>query len=280
MKTNVFSMLMLIFAIMLWGCDNAQDLNDDSSKNYPVVLRTNDLIAPNGCNDYRMEADTLYVVNSQEELLALTSCTDNISDINWKNQTLLVTWDRRCNVDSKTLEKKFEEIAENVFCFQITVIPSSTANASPLILYTIVPKLPKNAIIGFNIILQNEENSVAGGLKGVSWKLDGFVDVATAKLTEAEPKNCKECYTLYFNTDSTFTGMSSVNEIYGEFIVNVSTSAIRIVNLGGTKIGETPDGNKYMDCLEAVHSFSLTETELKLYCNDGKEYLLYKKKTK
>jgi hypothetical protein len=123
---------------------------------------------------------------------------------------------------------------------------------------------------------QNPIDSAAT-FSNTSWKLAGFMNVAAGTLTEAEPKDCEECFTLSFETDSTFTGKSSTNELYGEYALDYQTSTIQIINLGGTKIGETPDGYKYMDSLRAIHSFSITETALKLYYNNGKEYLLYVK---
>jgi hypothetical protein len=56
-----------------------------------------------------------------------------------------------------------------------------------------------------------EENNEINTLKGTKWKLAGIVD-ATGKLTELEPKDCEQCYTLEFDTDSTAWLQSVSNE--------------------------------------------------------------------
>ncbi|MDR3269482.1 MAG: hypothetical protein LBT83_10520 [Tannerella sp.] len=39
-------------------------------------------------------------------------------------------------------------------------------------------------------------------LEGTEWILAGIVDVATGEVTEPEPKDCAECYTLLFDKDT------------------------------------------------------------------------------
>ena len=57
-------------------------------------------------------------------------------------------------------------------------------------------------------------------LANTKWKLSGIFNEMTGILTELEPKNCDECYTLTFDTDSTFTTHSSVNTFRGNYIVD------------------------------------------------------------
>ena len=116
------------------------------------------------------------------------------------------------------------------------------------------------------------EKSIVG-----EWKLNGIVDAETGKLTELEPKDCKKCYTLTFTEDYTYTGFSSTNALAGKYTVNFEASIIEI-QYGGTKMGEFGDGALYADILSSVQSFSFSETgELKLYSNEKKNYLLYKR---
>jgi len=112
-------------------------------------------------------------------------------------------------------------------------------------------------------------------LAGTKWKLNGIVDAETGKLTELEPRDCEECYTLTFETEVTLSAFSTTNELCGNYEANYTTNAIRIINFGGTKRGEMGDGKLYWDIPLTVQSFSLQDGELRLYYNDKKEYLSY-----
>jgi hypothetical protein len=217
-----------------------------------------------------MEADTLYVINSKDELLSWVPCAGAVSDIDWEKETLLITWDRRCNADSKVVEKKFEETAENVFLFQVKINPSYTTNAARLIIYTIVPKLPKNATVTFVIDLQGGENHTVAQLQNTSWKLTGFVDVTDNKLTEAEPKDCVECYTLNFETDSAGTGKSVAHSF--EIQLYPKPSFI----LGSlTDIYEGGNVALFYEAIKTIDSYRLEDGKLKFFYDNGGKYLLY-----
>ena len=108
-------------------------------------------------------------------------------------------------------------------------------------------------------------------LVGTKWKLVGFFDVEKNTLREAEPKDCEDCYTLYFDTDSTASGKSTNNAIQ-----------LNIINwkVGGTKAGElSEDGWMYMDILgdkAKSYSYEKEDNKLKFYYNNKKNYLLYR----
>ena len=118
-------------------------------------------------------------------------------------------------------------------------------------------------------------------LTGVKWKLAGIVDVKTGELKVLKSytingKDCEQCYTLTFKEDGTFTGFSTTNELYGNYLINYSTHDFKISGFGGTKAGELGDGQIYDDILPTVKSFDLVENELKLYYNNKSNYLSYK----
>jgi len=108
------------------------------------------------------------------------------------------------------------------------------------------------------------------------WKLTGIVDVETNELRVLEPKDCDKCYTLKFNTDSTFSTLSSINVLGGAYKADYITNSIHIFNFGGTKIGETGDGYLWWDIFPTIQLFSMKENELRLYYNNKKNYLLFK----
>ena len=124
-------------------------------------------------------------------------------------------------------------------------------------------------------------NAIVPSLTGVKWKLAGIVDVKTGELKALKSytdngKDCEKCYTVTFKEDGTFTGFSTTNEMYGNYLINYSTHDFKISGLGGTKINELGDGEIYCNILKTVQSFDLVESELKLYYNNKNNYLSYK----
>ncbi|MCL1936775.1 MAG: InlB B-repeat-containing protein [Candidatus Azobacteroides sp.] len=69
-----------------------------------------------------------------------------------------------------------------------------------------------------------EENA----LQGTKWKLMGIVDAQTSEIKILEPKDCEKRYTLAFDTDSTFSTFSSVNELVGGYIVDYTKHSFEI----------------------------------------------------
>jgi len=122
---------------------------------------------------------------------------------------------------------------------------------------------------------KNEETPLTS-LEGTTWKLTGIVNVNTGTLKALEPKDCKECYTLSFDTDSTFTTNSASNGLGGNYKVDFHTCTIHIDSFGGTMRGEIGDGHQWWVIFPILRSFSLKKNELVLYYNDEKDYLLFK----
>ncbi|MDR2969865.1 MAG: hypothetical protein LBV32_09735 [Tannerellaceae bacterium] len=116
-------------------------------------------------------------------------------------------------------------------------------------------------------------------LKGTKWKLEGIADDRTGTLKVLEPKDCEECFTLTFDTNSTFSGFSTTRNLSGECNIDYATNAINISMYFLPALDELDfDAELYVRDLENVFSFSLQEnnTKLILYFND-KSYFLYNK---
>ena len=118
----------------------------------------------------------------------------------------------------------------------------------------------------------------SNNLVGTQWKLAGILDTQTGVLKELEPKDCDRCYTLTFDTDTSFSTYSSSNELGGGYIVDYVKYSYQIIYFGGTKVGEWGDGPLYVDPFwkRDIQSFSYKENELKLFYNENKNYLLFK----
>jgi len=107
-------------------------------------------------------------------------------------------------------------------------------------------------------------------LKGTEWKLGGIVDVAANTVTILEPEDCKECYTLAFDTDSTASGKA----------VTASAGIKNLYDLSDkfddTDIEELiSDAELYREIIRSITSFTYINGELKFFYNDNKNYLLY-----
>ena len=105
-------------------------------------------------------------------------------------------------------------------------------------------------------------------LENTNWKLVGIVNLKTGILTELEPKDCENCYTFAFDTDTTAWGYTVSNEMF--------IGGLNPIIIGGTKIMEEGDANICYDALFSVRSYMANKKELKLFYDNNNKYLLYK----
>jgi hypothetical protein len=109
-------------------------------------------------------------------------------------------------------------------------------------------------------------------LTGTKWKLAALVDVQTGESIEPEPKDCKKCYTLEFDSDTTAIGKSVMNEI----LLLITPSKVRF---GITKIDDNINNNVnlFYDALKILDTiYEYSKNELKFYYAGKKKYLLFK----
>jgi hypothetical protein len=108
-------------------------------------------------------------------------------------------------------------------------------------------------------------------LTGTKWKLAGYFDVQSRILTEAEPKNCEDCYTLVFESDSVAWGYSIIN-VMGLHLWPKLAMGI------ATMVGDRHNGNAQLlyDAMRIVESYAIENGEMKIYYNNKRNYLLYK----
>ncbi|MDR0581705.1 MAG: hypothetical protein LBG31_01960 [Prevotellaceae bacterium] len=119
---------------------------------------------------------------------------------------------------------------------------------------------------------EDSENNEFVSLEGTQWKLAGIMDVETCNLKELEPKDCGDCYTLEFNTDSTALGKSVINIIFLSLLPKaVMGTATEVYD------NEIGDVQLSYDAMKTIVNCTVTENEIKFCCNDGKNYLLYRK---
>jgi len=110
---------------------------------------------------------------------------------------------------------------------------------------------------------------------GTKWKLIGFVNVKSNTIKMAKPES-DSCYVITFYSDNTFSGITSTNQVDGNYEISLNAKTLKILQLGGTKINELNDGNIYVANLLRVNLFSITERGLALYYDNENYYLLFK----
>ena len=130
--------------------------------------------------------------------------------------------------------------------------------------------------------INGNDTILCTSLGDTEWKLVGIVDVETDTLIkELEPKECEECYTIAFDTDSTFSGRTTINLIMcGKYEFDYDTCMYRISGYIITEAGESGDGYLYCQIFVKNQYFTVKDTyprTLHLHYNDGKNYLRYKK---
>ena len=115
-------------------------------------------------------------------------------------------------------------------------------------------------------------------LKNTEWKLINFVDVTNNTKKTPEPDS-EKCYILKFlEKGDSLTAVSSTNNFIGTYTIDTQTHYILITNFCGTKIKELYDGILYVKSLITVNKYTIDKDILKLYYNDNKNYLEFKRR--
>ena len=135
-------------------------------------------------------------------------------------------------------------------------------------------------------VSQKTDNSFQSlcSFEGTEWKLSAFVDVVNG--TTYIPKGLEDLpsldYCLFFAGVDETTGegvvriMPSSCGYSNSYVVDCSSSAISITPYWqSTSYGE-PDSKLFIDAIKDAETFTMSVDTLKLFYNNGKNYLLFK----
>jgi hypothetical protein len=136
---------------------------------------------------------------------------------------------------------------------------------------TIIIKTAAVLLILAGIISCGKEDEEPIKPAGTHWYLAGIADVETGSLRELELEYT-DCHLIHFDTDTTAYGCFSANEIY----LHLSPQQVFVVIKMEEDDSYTGDVQLFYDAIKTLTSYTLTKDELKIYCNKGKDYLLYK----
>ena len=132
--------------------------------------------------------------------------------------------------------------------------------------------------VGCNDSGEPEPKEPVRKLEGTKWKLGGFFDATTNEL-QKEKVSIIEFYPIGAMRDTSkkyIIGGVGINRVIGIYDVNYTISTIQFADLQITLLPPiTEDDKFYLAALGMVNKFEVKDIELKLYYNDGKNYLLY-----
>ncbi|MDR1654210.1 MAG: hypothetical protein LBS01_11315 [Prevotellaceae bacterium] len=126
---------------------------------------------------------------------------------------------------------------------------------------------------------QSKTEPYLSSLAGTHWKLAGIVNVQTGKLTELAPENCKDCYTLTFETEYRAVAHSiDMNVVLDLQCLDPfkNLNDMLVLELyNGEYYGE---GDNFRRKIILTASYTVAYQALKLFNYEQTEYLLFKLK--
>jgi len=111
-------------------------------------------------------------------------------------------------------------------------------------------------------------------LIGTEWKLIGFVDGKKNRIRLAKPGG-GDSYTLIFEETGEVRGQTSTNAAYGEYSMHKNQQLLISGFHNITEKSELFDGKHYIESMNKVSSFDISNKGLGLYY-DSQKYLLFK----
>jgi hypothetical protein len=117
-------------------------------------------------------------------------------------------------------------------------------------------------------------------LVGTKWKLMGYFDVEADTLKQDGYENYEQFFILIFDVDIAVSGFPGNHPIYGEYKINFLLSTLELTVKADLSdfINVLAESKLYVEEMNKVRFFSFTDTELKLFYNDKKNYLLFERR--
>lgn len=146
MKKFIISLLSF-FIFLSFGCSQ-----QDENTTYPAIIEINDyLLTGTTCNWQNVELDTMYLINSNEELLKYVSCQGNaLPTIDFDKYSLLLV--RGVNTKGiHSITRDFEQISINEYKFVIDITSDMTTIAQGWRVAVLTAKLHQNAVVKLDL---------------------------------------------------------------------------------------------------------------------------------
>lgn len=211
--TVITTLCLAITLFATFGCDKSE-VPDKEKQVYPITIDMINFSLSEGCAWDNLMSDSMYLINSQEELTQhLAYYANAVLNVDLDKYSLIVLQPKNCNIDSKVEKLLLQQMSANKYLLSADVIPSLTTNATPLVISVLVPKISETALVEMAI---NRNNLNTNSLIG-TWR-------------EIYP--CEDCSSLTFSDNDTiyhqFTYDNSIVKLTYQFI---SEDSIQIERL-------------------------------------------------
>lgn len=131
-------------------------------------------------------------------------------------------------------------------------------------------------------LTQDIDGKPLTNLTDTKWKLIGFADNLTNNVIEpaAELQSTKNALIIEFKENNIIEGYGSSESLplYGKFVVDSSLKIFKSIQLWQmTLVLEHKDVQKFIEATNKVITYSISAENLKLFYEDGKKYLFFKR---
>lgn len=214
MKNLLKTLMFGIACIAIYtGCDNIG--NNDITVTYPVDIVMTDYNLPTGVTWQNMQHDSVYRIDSKEELLPYVSKTD-IPEIDFGQYSLMVVSGVN-NSGIESISSQLQQTGKDEYTLSINIESNDATVVEGWNVAKLVPKLAEKANIRF----------VLNGMKD---ELSAFKKKLVGIWIEVYP--CKDCSELTIsNNDTIYQKFTLDNATYKLFIQFIAKDSIHIERL-------------------------------------------------
>ena len=118
-----------------------------------------------------------------------------------------------------------------------------------------------------------DDDGIPAQLTAHKWICYGFGHVEDGSLIPIVPG--AKCYQLEYNTDGTFNGTTFANKGGGKYEADGDRMSMSNFLMTAVYAPNTDDDKYYAIIGQQIESYEVTDTELRLFYNNGQEFLLF-----
>jgi len=167
MKT-LFGQLIVGFACTV-ACMSCNDIivNDSSTREaypvdveaYPVDVAVTDYTLPDGVIWQNMQRDSVYIINSQQELFQYLSSTMDIPEIDFEHYSLIVVSGAN-NSGTESISPRLQQTAKDTYALSIHIKPNLLTVIEKWNVAKLVAKMDENAVIELHVELNWDNDTI------------------------------------------------------------------------------------------------------------------------
>ena len=161
MKTINLLLIMSVFMIGI-GCSkeapeiSKKDPEISKDKLYPTDVIATDFVLPSGVTWQNMQYDSVYSINSQEEMVQHLSSTTDVPIVDFTQHSLVVVLGAN-NSGIESISSQMQQTATNSYTLTISIKSNAAAVAQRWNVAKLIPKHEKDAVV--TLIIENDKDS-------------------------------------------------------------------------------------------------------------------------